>query len=142
MTRRDETKRMATRNTGREDLSGRSPDLGLPRHPRVHRGRALIAACLGAPLEEPAPEEPPSRDERRERRREVLPAGARDHPSPSMRPPWKTAKDAIQASAFIITTMKIGQPQEFVSRRTTATVDMHWQASTKNTIRLTAMRGE
>ena len=64
------------------------------------------------------------------------------HPSPSRRPPWNTANDASQASAFIITSMKIGQRHELVSRRATATVDMHWQASTKNTIRLTAISGE
>ena len=31
--------------------------------------------------------------------------------------------------------MKSGQRHEFVSRRTIATVDMHWHASTKKTIR-------
>ena len=30
--------------------------------------------------------------------------------------------------------MKIGQRHEFVSRFTTASVDMHWQANTKNTM--------
>jgi len=38
-------------------------------------------------------------------------------------------------------TMNSGQRQEFVSRLTTATVDMHWQASTKNTINDNATKG-
>src|ERR1051325_5330718 len=37
--------------------------------------------------------------------------------------------------------MKSGHRQEFVSRLTTATVDMHWHASTKKTIIETATSG-
>ena len=37
--------------------------------------------------------------------------------------------------------MKSGQRQELVSRRTIATVDMHWQASTKKTINESATSG-
>src|SRR5689334_7373434 len=109
--------------------------------PRVHRSGAGVAADLGPPSHEPAPEEPRPREQRGQSRDRILPGGAR-HPSPSALPPWNTAKEATQASAFIMTTMKIGQLHELVSRRTTATVDMHWQASTKKTMRLTAMRGE
>ena len=35
-----------------------------------------------------------------------------------------------------------GHVQPPVSRRATATVDMHWHASTKNTIRLMPISGE
>ena len=37
--------------------------------------------------------------------------------------------------------MKSGQRQEFVSRLTIATVDMHWQASTKKTINDSPTKG-
>ena len=121
--------------------SGSELAAGIFLEPRVHGGGAGVAAHLRAAPHQPAPEEPRSSDHRGQGRDRILPGSAR-HPSPSAFPPWNTAKEATQASAFIMTTMKIGQLHELVSRRTTATVDMHWQASTKNTIRLTAMSGE
>src|SRR5439155_18696314 len=117
----------------------RAPSRG-PSHGLREGGGAAVASGLGAPPVHPPSEEPPAREKRGEHRDQVLPARA--HPNPMSFPRWKTAREAIQASPFIITTMKIGHRQEFVSRRTTATVDMHWQASTKNTMRLTAMSGE
>ena len=43
--------------------------------------------------------------------------------------------------ASMYATMNIGHRHEFVSRLTTATVDMHWHASTKKTIIETATSG-
>ncbi len=104
-------------------------------------GAVVTGRRGGIPALEKSPHQGGQRDERDGPDGQILPSERAPHPSPSIRPPWNTASEVTQASAFIISTMKIGQRHELVSRRTTATVDMHWQASTKNTIRLIPVSG-
>jgi len=52
------------------------------------------------------------------------------HAAPSANPIWRTANVTIHAKAVIATICTIGHFQEFVSRRTTATVLMHCIAKT------------
>lgn len=128
----------------------RAPDagLGLARGGRRGQEPGIAPGTLVAEWRRPVTASQPATHEPHEgQRREhgdggVLPGGRVHDPNPSNRPPWNTANETIQARAFIMTSMKTGQRQELVSRRATARVDMHWQASTKNTMRLTPMSGE
>lgn len=76
-----------------------------------------------------APDQIAQRKRCQQRGDEILPADAAHAPYPMSVPIWKTANEASHAIAFIITSITAGQRHELVSRRTMASVDMHWQAS-------------
>lgn len=54
--------------------------------------------------------------------------GPAPQPNPSTRPPWNTTNAATYATAVMLKNMNSVHFHELVSRRTTASVDMHWHA--------------
>src|SRR5215212_12043959 len=96
---------------------------------------------------------PPASDDEHALRKEVnssrddgddagrLPIHGTPHMNPNARPPWKTTSVAVYASTVWYPNMKSGHFHEPDSRRTTANVLIHWQASTKNTISDTPVSG-